>query len=237
MLKQITVDVTGTEWDFVSELISQFEACGIECITDKTELQTAMQSATGDAIPIIFQYRSFLFRLTRAAAYSSATSYYTLSCTNENGTLFYKNISFMSGQSPINTIINRKLIFNILLKEQFLSIIFYGYNDLFAADLFFAEIRNSPCYAYSDNESICAADGSIIDMASGATYNFSHALPFAHSDFSKLYILKGKRILSGTTLADECPSLIDCTSITPRSIVTIENKNYYALTKNTLIEV
>lgn len=143
----------------------------------------------------------------------------------------------MAGQAAVNVIVNRKMLFDIFLKEQLLSIVFYGYSALFVSDLFFAEIEGSPCYAYSDSESVCAADGNITNMDSGEVYRLNHALSFYHSEPQKIFWSKSKKILSGTTFVGESDLLNDCTGITPRTLVTINGETYFALTANTLISI
>lgn len=236
MYKNISVSVSGIEWDFIHALITEFENVGLICQNDLAELETATKGNTGNAIPIIFRYNDFEITLKRTMSYTQATSTYSIYVSNQNGTIFTKNLPFCNGSLGTNNVAIRGVDFLVLTSDEFLDITARNYQNVFCVEIFCTKINNQPCYAYADNESTCAVNNNIVDANRGSVYKLHNALSYSHSDTGKIYVLKTKAIIDSTTLVQQT-SLIDCTNVAARSIVTISGTNYYALSPNTLVEI
>lgn len=237
MYKRINVSTYGTEWDFISNMILQIENCGIECLTDKEELKSAMESKTASVIPIVFQYLDFQFKFQRGAIYNQNVSYYNFYAIHNDTDLFTKQFSLNNKTSACDTITTRCISLVVLINNGHMELLVYDYNDSFCAEVFFTEIGGEVCYAYSDNENIPAVSGNLIAMDSKTAYTALNTMPFQHIEIEKLFYVSEKIFLNGNVYATSDNELLDCTAVTPKTLITINDKNYFALSANTLISV
>ena len=238
MYKHISVSTYGTEWDFISNVISQLEeGCRLQCLTNREELQSAMESAATSVIPIVFQYRNFQFILQRNNTYNTNTNSYILYATHNDTKLFTSTVAFSSMSVACGSVQTRSMSLTVLTNNSHMGLLVYIHNNSFCGEVFFTEVNGEVCYAYSSNSSTPAFSGNIIAIESNTLYTAVNTMPFQHNEAGKLFYVSEKMLLSGTVYATSDNELLDCTSVTPKTLVTINNKNYFALSANTLMEV
>lgn len=235
MYKHINVNTYGTEWDFISNLISQIESCGIQCMTNKEELQSVIAGKAASVIPIVFQYRSFQFVLKRLNNYSSVSNSYNFYLVHNDTELFKSSVVFSASNFNCDIVVTRKISLTILTNENHMEVLVYNYNNAFCAEVFFTEIDGEVCYAYSNDSNTFALNSNIIGIESKTIYKAVNSMPFQHNEPEKMFYISEKMFSSDGIYATSDNELLDCTTVIPKTLVTINDKTYYALSANTLI--
>ncbi|MGN0537670.1 MAG: hypothetical protein ACI4M3_06805 [Acutalibacteraceae bacterium] len=235
MYKHINVNTYGTEWDFISNVISQLESCGLQCMTNKEELQSAMEGAAESVIPIVFQYRNFQFVLQRNNTYNVFTDSYNFYAIHNDTELFTSTVLFSNMYVYCTAVAERNISLTILINENHMEVLVYDYNENLCAEVFFIELNGEVCYACSDRNDTPAFDGNIIATESKTLYKAVNSMPFQHNESEKMFYISGKMFSSDSVYAASDNELLDCTTVMPKMLVTINDKIYYALSSNTLI--
>ncbi len=237
MLKRFNVNTNGTELEFISELITQLEACGLECLTDKDTLLTAMGNKANEVIPIQFKYGNLQFNLKRSSNFNTDASSYTF-YLEYNGTQFFSyNITVATTLRDPTVIWERKTSGWVIASGNSLDIVFYDINNIFCFEVFLTYMNNAVYYSCSTNYNICAVQNSFLSVATNEIYTMVNTMPFIHNDFTKMLYISSKMFLCNSYYAATNNELLDCTNITPKTLITIDGKNYYALSQNTLIPI
>lgn len=237
MYKHINVNTYGTEWDFISNLISQLEECRLQCMTNKEELKSAMESKAASVIPIVFQYRNFQFVLKRLNDYSSLSNSYNFYLVHNDTELFKSSVAVSGSNFNCDLVVTRKMSLTILVNENHMEVLVYNYNNAFCAEVFFTEISGEVCYAYSNDSNTLALNSNIIGIESKTIYKAVNSMPFKHNEPEKMFYISGKIFSSDGIYAASDNELLDCTTVTPKASVTVNGNIYYALSANTLIKI
>lgn len=238
MFKKINISVNGTEWEFISNLISHLEAAGLECLTDTEALQTAMENASGEVIPIEFQYGAYKLILTRNSSnYSQHENCYTVSFLYNDTVLHSKSLQVLQYVANSTMITVRTTGILIVSADDITNIIFYNHTNGFCMEVFAVNLNDEICYSYSDIENTCAIQNVLTAVESKIVYTVHNTMTFPHNDLSKIMYIAGKLFMSSGSYAATAQSLIDCTKVTPRTVIEIDDQFYYALSANTLLAI
>ncbi len=234
-----SISVSGTEQQFMQELVDALTSDSrIVCDTDLDEQYTNTASYTAT---IDFTINStYTLRLKRNSTNTSTTAAYTVSVIiNENSYTVTSNLSFGSSTVNTSTVTTRCFNLAMLTGDDIVEIWLAPYSaeapSGFAADIALFTGGDMNLISYSSSAATPAMKSDLYDEG-GVVYNMYDRFEFT-LDNSHVEICKNKRILSGSTSVLQYDGLIDCSSISPYSTVTIDSQNYYALSSNTLIQL
>ena len=236
MYKEITVSNAGTEYAFITELVTKLEDCGFSCTTDLDEFETALTDTTDTNIPLVFEYGDYTFSMKRANSFNSSNYIYYIIFETVDNTFFSASCQISSGTSAAAGSTTRALYLNLLVNGDNMSMVFYNINKAFVTDIYLTKIDGNVCYAYTTSSSSYAVNGNIIDTSTSTVYTLNNALSFTHSDPTNMFILRNKKLMSGSSYFSDS-DLLDCSTVTGRTLIAIDGVYYLALGPNTLIPV
>lgn len=236
MYKKIQVSSSGTEWDFVKEWIDQFESCGFVCTNDKDELKDKMETRAYENIPIVFTHGNITFSFVRYNNFYSSSKEYTFTLTGNNRSCSV-GVEFSLPTYDTTYKTTRKFSFDILAEENHVNITMYDYKNSFCSDIFILSMNNSVYFSKTESEGYHAIKQTLYSLDFPKSYDIHNALKFRHNEDNKLFFAQGVRYLDGDVFSMEDRKLIDCSTVTPKIVITIGEKKYFSLSPNVLIEV
>lgn len=234
---QKTVSVYGTELEFLQAFISALTAADdrITCLTTDSELET--QFATSTAYPTF----SFSFggadTIVFSRAYTSNTG-----CQNYvvSSTAWSQSIASLHYNSSQNTTTKatRTWRFRVISATDLLAVDLMPYNSATPVAQIACLTGTTKAVAYS-NASPFTAISSTFRLADTTTMQRINRMPYTYSASNPAQVerITNKIFASGGTRVMTVSNLLDVSTVTAGTVITMDGKNYYALDANTLVEV
>lgn len=231
-----SVNINGNERQFMESFVSELTSADSRIVCE-TEITEDLYSVGYPEIEFTLN-GTYTLRLKRNVVVVNPGNTYAMTVEINGISYDLGNYAFSNSAYTSGAIVTRSFNFAVFSADDFLELWFGNYDALTLPNNYNYNIAlltgsDTNLISYSSSPSASALKAPFYDSA-GKVYTMHSRFEYA-VERNKIELVKNKALLSGGTRVLSLESLVDCSSITPFSTVTVDSKSYYALDENTLI--
>lgn len=253
-----TVDVYGTETDFIKAFISALNRASSGRISyDSTtsganSIDTLFESNSANPDVYIDVDGLYKIKLTRvqAGATANTSNYYKIyTIINNIESDSYGWFIFTKSSPKFADRANRCWKFSLVINNNYVYLNFAGHHESFPMQKVLSVLSIKDMELVSANidtggniNTVHSAEAtksnfiSVNDATENLSYSFADRIPYIQSN-GKVEIIKSKTLVSSDMFSYNTENAYDCSKITIHSILTINQKHFYAISEHTLIPI
>lgn len=235
-----TVSIKGNEIEFLKALSTELHAADSRIVCE-TDIEAEFNKENSYKPIIVFNINDcYKINLKRTVSISTQAQYYQLTHTiNGNESEAIVNIYFAPSLMSCFKVDSRCYKFSVIYGTNFLSINLTSYKyslplqcdfSMFSyhTDGFNIASSISKSSTFSTQSGLIRTD----ETGNGDIYAFSNRLNYSRGE--NMEFIESKVICREENAERTITDIIDCSSVTPGSIVNIDGSKYYALDSHTL---
>ena len=238
-----TISINSTEQEFVQTFINEFTATDSRIVCETTDIDAQFEYVATVTATIRFNINNCCYiDMIRSNTNTAGIMLYTFRFIANDTTYATASLNFASGNNNISTVATRGLNFTVASNDNAIYITIGGYNKSVPSEANFAVLA-------LNNGEFCAAAGSttVSTIATGNFYctdteNSGTCIKLVNRinyeiESGKIEIINNKILTDSTvsTKFSDINGLMDCSTIVPYNILTIDDKKYLAIDAHTLI--